>query len=95
MKSYLIRIGNGNDGTYPCAVVQAPDAFAALRKGTRKFGKPWDVRHRDAQGDDDNASLCSYVRPIYGDACRWVMVAEALTAEDATYYTNAHKLPAL
>lgn len=95
MKSYLIRIGDGNDGTYPRAVVTAEDAFQALRKGTRKFGKPWDVRHASAEGDDDNASLCSYVRPIYGDACRWIMNAEALTAEDATYYTNVRNLPTL
>lgn len=93
MNSYLIRIGDGNDGTFPRAVVQAPNAFAALRKGTRKFGKPWDVRHRDACGDEDNASLCSYVRPIYGDACRWVMDAERLSEEDATYYTKGRNLP--
>ncbi len=76
--TYVIRIGDGNDGTFARATTKAPDAFEALRIGTRYFGKPKDARHQDAEGDELNATLCSYVAPIYGDACRWVMDAQPL-----------------
>lgn len=78
LRTYVIRIGNGNDGTFPRATCKALDAFEALRIGTRHFGKPRDVRHSDAQGDDENASLASYQAMIFDGACRWVMDAQPI-----------------
>lgn len=78
LRTYVIRIGNGNDGTFPRAICKAPDAFEALRIGTRYFGKPWDIRHDDAEGDDDNASLASYRATFSDGACSWVMDAQPI-----------------
>lgn len=78
MKRFVIRIGDGNQGTFARATTLAANAFDALRIGTRHFGKPYDVRHNSAEGDEDCASLASYVGMIYGDSCRWVMEAQPI-----------------
>ncbi len=76
---FEIREGNGNDGTYKRGHVDASDAFQAIRKASRinMIGKPRDVvLKRDIEGDIVRATVCSYVRPIFGSDCRWI--AEAI-----------------
>lgn len=82
MPQFQIREGDGNDGCYRRGVLEATDAFDAIRKASRTgmICKPRDVvLKRDIEGDDQHAYVASYVAPIYGDACRWL--AEAHLAE--------------
>ena len=84
MPDYIIREGDGNDGCYRRGTITATDAFDAIRKASRTgmIWKPRDVvLKRDIEGDDEFAIVSSYVRPIYGDACRWV--AEAHLSDES------------
>lgn len=78
MKRFEIREGDGNSGCYVRGHVIAINAFDALTKAHRigMIRSPWDVRiTKDIDGDDRSAVVASYVRPIFGDACRWVAEA--------------------
>lgn len=78
--NFEIRCGNGNDGCYRLGTIQAKDAFYALIKASRigLFNKPKDCKIAYIDGDDQHASWCSYVAPIYGDACRWIAEANLI-----------------
>ena len=78
LREFEIREGDGNVGCYRRGTVMAIDAFDALRLASRQglIRKPWDVKLSQADGDDISASLASFVKPIYGDACRWIASAE-------------------
>jgi hypothetical protein len=80
MTTYEIREGNGNDGCYRRGTIEANSAFDALRLASRRkmIHKPYDVKLRDMDGDDQYAYLCSYVAPIFGDSCRWIAEANLL-----------------
>ena len=81
MLIFEIREGDGNDGTYFRTKIVADDAHQAIRKASRMkiIHKPKDViLKNDIEGDDEHAIVASYVRPIFGDACRWVAEARQL-----------------
>ena len=73
MHSYLIREGNGNDGEFKRGLINAENAFEALKKASRcgMINKPKCVLHRNAMGDDHSAFLVDDVHKIYGDCCAW------------------------
>lgn len=82
MPLFEIREGDGNVGCYRRGVIEAEDAYDALRKASRRgmIHKTRDVvLSRDIEGDDQFAIVSSYVAPIFGDACRWV--AQAMIIE--------------
>lgn len=81
MPLFEIREGDGNMGCYRRGVIEAEDAYEALRKASRQkmICKPRDVvLTRDIEGDDQFAVVCSYVAPIFGDVCRWVAEASII-----------------
>jgi hypothetical protein len=83
MAKFEIREGDGNVGCYHRGIIEADNAFDALRKASRTglISRPRDVvLSRDIDGDDQHAYIASFVSPIYGDACRWC--AEAHLEED-------------
>ena len=84
MNNYQIREGNGNDGEYRRGVIQAPDAFEALRLASRRgmICKPKDVTLDSFDGDDQHCYAASYVAPIYGDACRWTASASLISESE-------------
>ena len=73
MKQYQIREGDGNDGEFKRGIIEAKDAFDALRKASRRgmINKPKCVLHRNVMGDDDSAFLVDDIHTIYVDACAW------------------------
>lgn len=83
MPKFCIREGDGNEGCLYRGKIEAKDAYDALRKASRQkmICKPRDVvLSRDIEGNDQFAIVCSYVAPIFGDACRWI--AQATIIED-------------
>ena len=81
LKTFEIREGDGNEGTYRRGTVEAVNAFEALRLASRRglISKPRDVvLSRDIDGDNQNAYAASYVSPIYGDVCRWTAEANLI-----------------
>jgi hypothetical protein len=72
--AFEVREGNGNSGEYHRCDIMAANAYHALILAhCRGFiTSPWDVKiTRDIEGDTANACVASYVKPIYGDSCRW------------------------
>lgn len=74
---FEIREGDGNEGCFRRGTISAVDAFEALRLASRRgmIYKPRDTKVSDIDGDNEHASWCSYVAPIFGDACRWIAEA--------------------
>ena len=75
---FEIREGDGNMGEYHRCDILATSASEALIKSHRHgfISSPWDVRiTRDIDGDDISSSAASFVKPIYGGACRWTASA--------------------
>ncbi len=71
---FEVREGDGNMGDRHICDIYATSAYEALIRAHRSgfIVSPWDVRiTKDIQGDDIDAYVASYVRPIYGDCCRW------------------------
>ncbi len=71
---FEVREGNGNEGECRRCEILAPNAYHALILAhCRGFiTSPWDVKiTKDIEGDTTNAYVASYVKPIFGDACRW------------------------
>lgn len=81
---FEIREGDGNDGCRRRGIVEAENAFDALRLASRTgmICKPRDVvLRRDIDGDNEHAYVASYVAPIYGDSCRWLAEAHLIQKE--------------
>lgn len=78
-KTYLVREGDGNDGTFKRGFIEATDAFEALRKASRRgmISKPKVVTLGSMEGDDMHAYLTDYREGFNG--CRWT--AEAYLAD--------------
>jgi hypothetical protein len=71
---FEIREGDGNAGEYHRCDIMATSASEALILAHRHgfIRSPWDIRiTRDIDGDNVNAYVVSYVKPIFGDSCRW------------------------
>ncbi len=71
---FEIREGDGNRGQYHRCNIMASSAGDALILAHRNgfIRSPWDVRiTKDIDGDNVTAYAVSYVKPIYGDSCRW------------------------
>jgi hypothetical protein len=86
MKMFEIREGDGNDGCRRRGEIEANNAFEALRKASRMglIHKPWDVvLKRDIDGDGEAAYVASFVRPIFGDSCRWCAESHLVTHDQS------------
>lgn len=75
---FEVREGNGNMGEHHRCDIYATSASEALVKAHRHgfISSPWDVRiTKDIECDGITAAVASYVRPIFGDVCRWTASA--------------------
>lgn len=83
---FEVREGDGSQGEYHRCDIMATSASEALIKAHRHgfIKSPYDVRiTMDIEGDDIGSCVASYVKPIYGDACRWSASATlAITSQN-------------
>lgn len=71
---FEVRQGDGNSGEFHVCDIYARNAYEALVNAHRHglIRSPWDVRiTMDIDGDNASAHVASYVKPIWGDSCRW------------------------
>lgn len=86
---YEIREGDGNQGTFYRATIQAKDMSQAIRIARRSHMNlsPYWRRQLQEEGDNETTSLCVYPTKTWSafDACPYVMDIRQISKEDAEY----------
>ena len=86
---YEIREGDGNQGTFYRAAIQAKDMSQAIRIARRSYMnlKPYWRRQLVEDGDNERASLCVYPTSMWSayGACPYVMDINQISKEDADH----------